>query len=215
MRPYHPDYLPGPNWYKFWDFGNGVMPDLGSHWNDLPFWALKLGVPKTVEAEGPPVSKETAPPWMIVRWEHPARENMPPVKLTWYHGGKRPELVTSGKVPDWKDGVLFIGERGMLLASYQKHVLLPEDHFKDYKPPPQSIPKSRGHHAEWVHACKTGDPTLCNFDYSGNLTEANLLGNVAYRVGKKLEWDPIALKAVNCPEADVLIRPEYHNGWTL
>lgn len=215
MRPYHPDYLPGPNWYKFWDFGNGVMPDLGSHWNDLPFWALKLGIPKTVEAEGPPVSKETAPPWLIVHWEHSARENLPPVKLTWYHGGKRPELITSGKLPDWKDGVLFIGDKGMLLGDYAKYVLLPEDQFKDFKHPPKSIPPSKGHHAEWVHACKTGAPTLCNFDYSGNLTEANLLGNVAYRVGKKLDWDPAALKASNAPEADPLIRPTYHNGWTL
>jgi predicted dehydrogenase len=215
MRPYHPDYLPGPNWYKFWDFGNGVMPDLGSHWNDLPFWALKLGVPKTIEAEGPPVSKETAPPWLICHWEFPEREKMPPVKLTWYHGGKRPKLVTDGKTPDWKDGVLFVGEKGMVLADYQKHILLPEDQFKGFKPPAPSIPKSIGHHEEWVHACKTGGPTLCNFDYSGNLTESNLLGNVAYRVGKKIEWDAVAMKAVNCPEADPLIRPAYHNGWTL
>jgi Oxidoreductase family, C-terminal alpha/beta domain/Oxidoreductase family, NAD-binding Rossmann fold len=214
-RPFHTDYVPGPNWYKYWDFGNGVMPDLGSHWNDLPFWALKLGVPTTIEAEGPPVSKETAPPWMIVRWEHAAREGLPPVKLTWYHGGKQPALVGEGKVPAWPDGALFVGKRGMLLANYQKYVLLPEGEFKDFKPPAPSIPNSIGHHAEWVQACKTGGPTTCNFDYSGNLTEANLLGNVAYRVGKKLAWDPVSLRATNCPEADVLIRPEMHNGWTL
>jgi predicted dehydrogenase len=215
MRPFHTDYLPGPNWYKFWDFGNGVMPDLGSHWNDLPFWALKLGTPTTIEAEGPPVSKETAPQWLIAKWTFPARENMPACKLTWYHGGKKPDLVTSGKVPMWNDGVLFVGEKGMLLADYSKHVLLPEAQFKDFKPPAHSIPKSKGHHAEWIHACKTNGATTCNFDYSGNLTESNLLGNVAYRTGKKLEWDAVALKATHCPEADALIKPEYRNGWTL
>lgn len=111
--------------------------------------------------------------------------------------------------------MLFIGERGMILSDYGKHVLLPEDQFKDYKRPEPSIAPSRGHHAEWIHACKTGSPTTCNFDYSGNLTEANLLGNVAYRLGKKLEWDPAALKVTNCPEADALIRPAFRKGWTL
>jgi predicted dehydrogenase len=214
-RPYHPAYLPGPNWYKHWDFGNGVMPDLGSHWNDLPFWALKLGAPKTIEAEGPPVSPETAPAWMIVRWEHAARGNQPACTLTWYHGGKRPPLVEQGKVPAWDSGALFIGDKGMILADYSKLALLPEDQFKDFKRPGPSIPPSRGHYAEWIHACKTGSPTTCNFDYSGNLTEANLLGNVAYRVGKKLEWDPVALTCPNAPEADALLRPAFRKGWTL
>src|SRR5207302_1745663 len=100
-RPYHPDYVPGPKWYKYWDFGGGVLPDLGSHWNDLPFWALKLRRPLTAEAEGPPVSPETAPSWLIVRWEFPPRGELPPVKLAWYQGGKRPSLVTEGKVPTW------------------------------------------------------------------------------------------------------------------
>ena len=103
----------------------------------------------------------------------------------------------------------------MLLSDYGKHVLLPEDKFKDFKRPDPSIPKSLGHHAEWVDACKTGKPTTCNFEYSGALTEANHLGNVAYRLGKKLEWDTVALKAKNCPEADALIRRPYRKGWTL
>jgi predicted dehydrogenase len=214
-RPFSKEYVPGPKWYKFWAYGGGVLPDLGSHWNDLPYWALKLGVPKTIEAEGPPVSPDTAPPWLIVRWEHEARDGMPAVKHTWYQGGKRPELVTSGKTPDWKDGVLFVGEKGMILADYGKHMLLPQDKFKDFKPPAPSIPKSLGHHAEWIHAIRTGGTTTCNFDYSGNLTESNLLGNVAYRVGKKLEWDPVAMTATNCPQADPLIKPHLYNGYTL
>ena len=78
-----------------------------------------------------------------------------------------------------------------------------------------SIEPSLGHHREWIHACKTGEPTLCNFDYSGMLIEHNLLGNVAYRVGKKLQWDPENLLAANCPEADQLIRRKYREGWTL
>jgi predicted dehydrogenase len=214
-RPYHPVYFPGPNWYKWWDFGGGVLPDLGSHWNDLPFWALKLRHPLTIEAEGPPVHPETAPATLTVRYEFPARDTLPAVRLTWYHGGKKPDLVTEGKVPAWGSGVLFVGERGMLLADYGKHQLLPEGEFAGFKRPEPFLPRTLGHHAEWIAACKTGSPTTCHFDYSGALTEANLLGNVAYRVGKKLEWDPTNLRAKNCPEADRYLHPEYRKGWSL
>jgi predicted dehydrogenase len=214
-RPYHPVYVPGPKWYKWWDFGGGVLPDLGSHWNDLPFWALGLRRPLTIEAEGPPVHPETAPSWLIVRLDFPARAELPPVKLTWYHGGKRSSLVAEGKVPAWGDGVLFVGERGLLVANYAKHVLLPEAEFTGYKRPEATIARSVGHHAEWIAACKTGTATTCHFDYASALTESNLLGNVAYRVGKKLEWDPQALRAKNCAEADRYIHPEFRKGWSL
>jgi hypothetical protein len=77
----------------------------------------------------------------------------------------------------------------MLLSDYGKHVLLPEKDFADFKRPEKTIADSIGHHAEWVRACKTGEATTCPFSYSGLLTEANHLGNVAYRVGKRIEWD--------------------------
>ena len=111
--------------------------------------------------------------------------------------------------------MLFAGEKGMLLADYGKRILLPEDRFKNFQPPKPWIPKSLGHHEEWLHACKTGAPTLCNFDYSGALIEHNLLGNVAYRVGKKLQWDAANLKATNCPEADKFITKKYRKGWKI
>ena len=94
-------------------------------------------------------------------------------------------------------------------------MLLPEEQFKDFKRPEPFIPDSIGHHAEWIDACKTGEPTTCNFDYSGALTEANHLGNVAYRVGKKIKWDPVKLEATNAPEAAKIIRREYRKGWQL
>ena len=103
----------------------------------------------------------------------------------------------------------------MLLSDYSKHVLLPEKKFADFQRPDPFIPKSRGHHAEWIHAAKTGAPTTCNFEYAGWLTEANHLGNVAFRVGRKLRWDPENLRAKNAPEAEPLIRREYPKGWKL
>ncbi len=214
-RPYHPAYVPGPSWYKWWDFGGGTLPDLGSHWNDLPFWALRLRHPTAVEADGPPVHAETAPAAMAARWDFPVRGDMPPVRLHWYQGGRKPELLAQRRVPDWDNGVLFVGERGMILSNYTRHVLLPEQDFAGYRRPEQSIPRSVGHHQEWIQACKTGGPTTCSFDYSGALTEANLLGIVAYRLGRRLEWDPVSLRATNCAEADHYLRKEYRAGWSL
>jgi hypothetical protein len=214
-RPFHEVYFPGPKWYRWWDFGGGTMSDLGSHWNDLPFWALKLKYPLSIEASGPAPHPEIAPASMTARYQYGARGDLPAVQLTWYQGEEKPALWREGKIPKWDSGVLFVGARGMLLSDYGKHLLLPEGQFKDFKRPEPFIPDSLGHHKEWLHACKTGAPTTCPFDYSGPLTEANHLGNVAYRVGKKLLWDSAKLRAGNAPEAAPLIRREYRKGWTL
>jgi hypothetical protein len=215
-RPYHPCYVPG-NWRDWWDFANGTLGDFGCHYMDLPFWALKLKYPTRVEAEAPvPPHPETAAPVLTVRYEFPARGDLPPVTMTWRNGaGNVPPIIEEKKLPNWGAAVLFVGEQGMLLANYTKHQLLPEDRFADFQPPEPTIPKSIGHHQEWIRACKTGEPTTCNFGYSGPLTETVLLGNVSYRVGSKLEWDAAKLKATNCPEADELIRREYREGWEL
>ena len=214
-RPFHSVYFPGPKWYRWWDFGNGTMSDLGSHWNDLPFWALKLHAPLTVEASGPPPHPEIAPASMSATYEYGARGDLPPVKLTWHQGESKPELWTSGGIPKWDSGCLFIGSKGMLLADYSKHVLLPEKEFEGFQRPAPTLPRSPGHHQEWLQACKTGQQASANFEYSGWLTEANHLGNVAYRVGKKLQWNPKLLKATNAPEAAPFIHRTYRKGWKL
>lgn len=213
-RPYHPVYVPG-RWRGWADFGNGGLGDFFCHYTDLAFWALELRYPTSVVAEGPEREPESCPKWLIVRYEFPQRENLPPVKLTWYDGGKRPPIQKEQKLPDWASGVLFVGEKGMLQADYGRHVLLPETQFAGFQPPPETIPKSIGHHREWIDACKTGSPTTCNFGYSGPLTEAALLGTVAYRTGEKLQWDAANLKATNCPAADGYFRRAYRDGWTL
>jgi predicted dehydrogenase len=217
-RPYHSCYFErrSLSWQNWWDFGNGALGDMGSHLIDLPFWALELEYPTTVEAEGPlPVRAETYPDYLTVRWEHPARGKRPPVKLTWYDGKQRPKSPDGVDLEKWHMGIMFVGDKGTLLANYSRWVLLPEADFKDFKAPEPWIAPSLGHHQEWLHACKTGAPTLCNFDYSGALVEHNLLGTVAFRAGKKLQWDAENLKATNCPEADRLIHPPYREGWTL
>ena len=214
-RPFNSVYFPGPKWYRWWDFGNGTMSDLGSHWNDLPFWALKLQAPLTVAASGPPAHPEIAPASMSATYEYGARGDLPPVRLTWHQGENKPEIWKNAGIPQWDSGCLFIGSKGMILSDYSKHTLLPEKEFAGFHRPSPTIPRSPGHHEEWLLACKTGKPTSADFEYSGWLTEANHLGNVPYRVGKKLQWNPQTLKATNAPEADRLIRRAYRTGWKL
>jgi predicted dehydrogenase len=212
-RPYHPTYAPF-GWRYWWNFANGQLGDFFCHYCDLAFWALKLRHPISVEAEGP-VHPESAARWTIARQEYPARGALPPVTLTWYSGGGYPAFVKEKEVPRWGSAVLFIGSEGMLIADYGQHQLLPKEKFADFKRPDPFIPESIGHHREWVEACKTGGPTTCNFDYSGALTEAALLCSVALRTGRKLTWDAKNLKAIGCPQADVFIRRQYRQGWTL
>ena len=102
-----------------------------------------------------------------------------------------------------------------MLASYGGYKLLPEADFKGYRPPAKSIQDSIGHYNEWIPACKTGSPTTCNFDYSGALTEAVLLGNVAYRAGKRIEWDGEKCEVTNSKKANSLVRKEYRKGWEV
>ena len=213
-RPYHPTYLPA-NWRRWWDFGSGTLGDMACHHVDLPFWALALTAPTRVEAEGPPPHAETTPEWMVVRYDFPANGPRPPVRLTWYDGGKRPDLLRQPGVPEWGDGTLFVGEKGMLLADYDRFVLLPQEKYQGVPLPEPTIPRSIGHYAEWIAACKTGSPTTCSFDYSGPLTETVLLGNVAYRLGRPITWDAAELRCPGCPEADHLLRREYRKGWSL
>jgi predicted dehydrogenase len=219
QQPFRTNTLPA-NWRKWWDFGNGTLGDMGCHYIDLPFWALGLRHPTRVSAEGPAPDREGTPPWLIVHWDFPDRgPGRPPVKLHWYDAGKLPPQYKEWNLPaSWKNGVVFVGTQGRyLFADYSQRRLFPEKKFQGFKAPPKSIPNSKGHHYEWVTACMANDPakTLCNFDYSGALSEAVLLGTVAYRTGKELEWDAKNLRATNAPEANQYIRREYRKGWDL
>jgi len=215
-RDFHSFYFPGPRWYRWWDFGNGTMSDLGSHRNDLPWWALKLDAPLTIEAGGPQPHHDIAPASMWAKYTFGPRGDYPAVEHTWYQGSEKPQIWKDGKIPKWGNGTLFIGEDGMLLADYGKYMLLPEETFKDFKPPKPYIDPSPGQQQEWINACKGEGPRpLCHFAYAGPLTEANHLGNVAYRAGKKLEWSQKDMKIPNAPEAEKFLGRSYRDGWSL
>lgn len=218
-QPYRTNMHPA-NWRKWWEFGNGTLGDMGCHYMDLPFWALDLKHPTRVSAEGPPVDSQGTPPWLTVHYEFPARGEQPPVKLHWYDGeDNKPKQYAEWDLPPmWENGVVFIGTEGRyLFADYSQRRLFPARRYAQFQAPPKSIPDSPGHHKEWIRACLANDPSKssCNFDYSGPLSEAVLLGTVAYRVGKTLEWEAKNLRATNAPEATKYLRREYRKGWEL
>lgn len=214
--PVHPFH-----WRWFWDFGTGSMGDFGCHYMDLTHWALKLKYPTRISTSGPTPLLESATAGVAVEYEYPARENLPPVRLTWYDGGRQPDDVLAtlkneeGQPLNWGPGQLFIGSEGMLISNYSAHKLLPVEKYADFQRPEPFIPKSMGHHNEWIYAIKNGAPTTCNFEYSGALTESVLLGLVSYRSGEPLEWDADQLLVSNSEKAQQLIHKEYRKGWTL
>jgi predicted dehydrogenase len=215
-RPYHPSHIPF-HWRWWWDFGGGVLADMACHFIDLPHWALGLRAPTRIAATGRKTyaGDNDVPDLMRVDYDYPARGDAPPVQLTWYHGVTGPDLDGKVRYPGYPSGVLFEGTKGQLLADYNKHKLLPEKTFADFTPPPRTIPKSIGHHREWLEAIRTGAPTTCNFEYSGLLAEAVLLGNVAYRSGEVLTWDSATGTVSGSAKAEALLRRDYRKGWEL
>lgn len=213
------------NWRRWWHFGGGTLSDFCCHHMDLSFWALELTQPTVIEAEGPKVDAHCAPTWLKVHYQFPARGSKPAVAMHWYSGEARPQIAGVPDLSKWGGGTLFIGDKGMLLADYGRHLLLPEDKFPAASLPPKAMPKPVGHHEEWIRACKGENLALPQFSkwgrtnspfsYGALLTEAGILGNIAFRTGRRIEWDASRLKAKGVPEADRYIHHEYRPGWKL
>jgi len=149
------------------------------------------------------------------------------VTMTWYDGGKVPpqDLFYGEPIPKADGGSLVVGSKGTLFtrtwhggqSAADMFQLLPRQRFEGFEAPAATLPRApdQSHHKEWLAACKGGPMPSSNFGYAASLTESLLLGNVALRTGRKIEWDAENMRAVGCPEADAFIRPEYRSGWTL
>lgn len=219
MRPYHRSYHPF-NWRGWLDFGTGALGDIGCHAFDPVFRALDLKYPTSVQAVSTLINNETFPLGSIVTYTFPARGNMPPVRLMWYDGGLRPPRlpeITQGTQMG-PNGVLYIGSKGVILGNR----IFPESLRDAYEPPTPYIPSSPGHHAEWVQACKGGEPAGSNYEWAGPLTETVLLGNIALRLELReqltrqtLDFDPVNLRIPSLAEANEFLHYEYRDGWTL
>ena len=225
-RPYSPEYCPY-DWRFFRDFGTGETGNWACHILDIPYAALDLAYPNHVAATGPEVDDYRTPKSMHCTFKYPARGELPPVTLHWYHTTAVPvkkeyelqdKYIDSATKKEFgfpaAQGAFFVGEKGLLLAGFSNHVLLPADKFTDFKYPTPFVPNSPGFHQEWVNACKGGPLATCNFNYSGPMAETAILGNAAFFAGhKSFDWDAQNMIAANCPEMEPLIKPEFFNGW--
>jgi predicted dehydrogenase len=222
-RPYHPAYCPF-SWRGWWDFGTGVVGDMGAHIIDHPYWALELKYPTTVQASSTRFTEDSYPQASIITYSFPARGHMPPVTLKWYDGGLMPprpeELEPGRKMAEDTGGILFVGDKGKLITScYGNNPrLIPESRMQEYRRPAKTIPRSPGIVEEWIAAIKAGRKSTTDFGYSGPLTETMLLGNIAIRMkgsNQVLEWDADKMEITNLPEANEFMRMTCRQGWTL
>ena len=220
-RPYHPAWAKF-KWRAWFDFGTGGLGDMGVHNLAPVFSALRLTAPVSVHASSTPVIGETYPLASSIHFQFPAREGLPPVKVHWYDGGllpARPDELEDGRALNPEDGVIFVGDQGKMLVEGwggRSPRLLPEARMRDYKQPPKTLPRSVGHHQEWLDACRTGSATRSHFDFGALLTEALLLGLISVRLGGiKLNWDSAAMRVTNHPAANALLHYEYRSGWSL
>jgi predicted dehydrogenase len=236
-RPYHPD-LCHFVWRGWLDFGTGAIGDMGAHILDHPYWALNLGLPQFVHASSTELISSSYPLAEIITYHFPARSghpeaesygitpkiDFPPVKLVWYDGGLTPprflELEAGRKMGSGKGGVIFFGDKGILMCSEYggSPRLIPETRMQEYTRPEKKIPRVKNHMQDWIESCKAGKKSFTDFSYSGPLTETMLLGCVAVRCKEAnllLEYDGANGKFVNYPEADAFLTKNYREGWTL
>jgi predicted dehydrogenase len=223
-RPYHPAYAPY-YWRGWWAFGTGAIGDMACHNIDPAVWALNLEHPSRVEAESAQIDEEVASlRGAVHRYHFGPRGEMPAVTLTWYDGGLRPATPQGidpkdprQRLGEGANGILFVGDKGFITCAGWSGMprLLPLSLHREYKRPAKTLPRTKGHHADWLSACKGGKPASGNFQYSARLAELVLLGSVALRAKQALAWDGPAMKATNAPEADRFIRDQYRKGWEI
>lgn len=223
LRPFKEKVYHPFAWRGWWDFGAGALGDMACHTMDGLFFALQPDAPISVEpVAATPVNGESFPKQSVVKWRYPGKGMIANgFDSYWYDGGLLP------KCPDYLEagrhlkgtGSLFIGSKGAILAGgdYGDSVrVVPETRMKEIGKPKRMLDRSPGHYVEWVMAC-VGDAPLdfpkSNFAYAGPMTEAILLGNIALRMERKLEWDSKAFKFTNVKEANQYVTKEYRKGW--
>jgi len=218
-RPYHPAYLP-VTWRDFWTFGGSNIEDFGCHDLDSACWAFDLVAPASVDfSPAGYMDEEIGPYGCLGEYRFDARGTQQAVTVKWYDGGLRPAVPDSllEEQPLIPRGVLFIGDKGSLLtgAAGGSPRLLPESKHAGLTKPKPTIPRSNGHHRDWLDACKGGPPASSNFEYGARLTELALLGTLALRLRRPIVWDAEKMEARGLSEAEPMIREPYRQGWEL
>ena len=230
-RPYHPAYTHSVfrGWY---DFGTGALGDMGHYSFHQIFEILKLGSPLSVEASRSQYWKIEGFRWRkqpqdlafpqasLIRWDFAARDGMPPVALHWYDGGLRPALLKElqdDNEPMPEEGLLFVGDGGKLLAGFtgDRPRLIPKARMRELKEPPQTLPRPVGELEQFVRACHGGPPADASFENAFPFAETILLGTIALRVNKKLQWDAAKGEFANSKEANELKFRKNRQGWEV
>jgi predicted dehydrogenase len=227
-HPYNPGYFKGSaganclEWNMYWDFGAGQIGDMGSHTMDLLWNAVDASLPIAAEAKGEAFNPDVTPVECESHFDYAANDWRGPIRVSWFQGGAMPrspkpciDLKAIGH------GAMFKGSKGFLIADFESRMLIPygdKADLTDYKPRSANtlLPPVGHFQKQWIDACKNPAlKTACDFEYSANMIEQMLLGLVAYRVGKKLEYDGKTGKVTNCPEANEFISRKYRDGWVL
>ena len=197
-------------WRGWWDFGTGALGDIAPHMWHSAYWGLELDAPESVEVvetSGP--MTEMFPLATILRFNFPAKGHRPAIKLYWYDGGKTPpaDLLGVKEVPD--GGALIVGTKGMIGVGHKSE--------QDFPDVPRTLRRYGDMYGEWITGIKTGDPERpsCPFSYAGPLTMAYLLGNIALKVGGRIEWDAKSQRITSPAEANQWLKPEYRAGWEV
>ncbi len=231
LRPYHPAYTHAVfrGWY---DFGTGALGDMGHYSFHQIFEMLKLGPPVSVEASRSQfwkiedygwrkqVNRVSYPRASMIHWEFPARGDMPPVTLHWYDGGLRPpllaELEADGQpMPD--EGLLLVGDEGKLLAGFsaENPRLIPQARMKEFRQPPQTLPRPIDEFDQFLRACRGGPASDASFENAWPFAETILLGTIAVRVEGKLRWNSEKMEFTNSAEANALRFRQNREGWEV
>ena len=217
-RPYHLEYTPY-RWRSWWAFGSGIVADMSIHHFDSAWVALNIGLPTWIEGKSEYLDDETTSDSNEVAWMFEKTDKRQAVKFFWRDGQlkqDRPkELEEKRKMGD--NGVIVIGDKGKIMGGgwSRSPRIIPESKMKEYKRPPKTLTRSKGHHRNWICACKNGGPTVSNFEYGAKLTELILLGCLVIRAGKRIYWDAEKMKVKGMPELDSIIREDYIPEWDL
>jgi len=226
-HPYNPFYFAGQTganclqWNPYWDFGTGQVGDMGSHTMDIAWNVIEAGIPLSAKATGEEFNPEVTPVELKASFKHPANRWRPEIDVIWYQGGAMPSPPMDGIDLNKIDhGAMFKGSSGFLVSSFTNRIIIPFGDDADltyYKPRSKDelIAPMGDFLLQWINACKGDLKTSCDFDYAGTMMEQMLLGLVAYRVGKEIEYDGASGRVTNSEEANALLRRTYRPGWVL
>ncbi len=223
-RAFTADYHP-MGWRRYWAFGGGTTADMACHFLDLVFWALQLDAPVALRADGPEPHAECAPrgmrctfeftPWALARHLREGPGGRAELAVHWHAGDDRPtDALARRGLEQWRNGVLFVGEDGWLISDYERHQVGPEGVAAAWRAPAPWLPRSSGHHREWLDACAARTQPSTPFVYAAPLTETALLANVAFRAarGRRLTWDVAAMRTGDAA-ADALLSAPARAGF--